>query len=193
VLKLGKTSRLILITGALGILCASLGVVYSQQGQEQKRLNQELSLSQQWLTQYSSAPLSSQQSELERRLAEAESRLQTARDSLSRSSVESIEASDTLLRIAEGCDVEITEIGSSAWMTQKLAGLSCSVLPLTVQVEGDVPGLIEFVYNWTKECSTGVVQSVEITASGTSDNETEGKGGRAVANVSMLIYSYRGD
>jgi hypothetical protein len=78
-------------------------------------------------------------------------------------------------------------------MTQKLAGLSCSVLPLTVQVEGDVPGLIEFVYNWTKECSTGVVQSVEITASGTSDNETEENGGKAVANVSMLIYSYRGD
>lgn len=191
-LKLGKTSRLILITGVLGILCASLGVVYSQQGQEQRRLNQELSLAQQWLTQYSSALLSSQQKDLERQLAEAESRLQTARDSLSRS-VESIEASDTLLRIAEGCDVEIIGIGSSAWMTQKLAGLSCSVLPLTVQVEGDVPGLIEFVYNWTKECSTGVVQSVEITASGTSDNETEENGGKAVANVSMLIYSYRGD
>lgn len=191
-MKLSKTSWLFLAVGIFAILGASLGLVYAQQVSEQSRLEQELSVAQLWFDKSSSEGLSSRQEELERRLAQVNRGLKTIETRLSQP-IESVEASDTLFVIAEHYGVEIIEVRSSTPTDAEVDGVACCVLPLAVQVKGDVSNLIDFVINWSGEYSTGVVNSVEITVpqlTGAGEQESEEE---ATANIRMLIYTYVGD
>lgn len=191
-MKLSKTSWLFLAVGIFAILGASLGLVYAQQVSEQSRLEQELSVAQLQFDKSSSEELSSRQEELERRLAQVNRGLKTAETRISQP-IESVEASDTLFVIAEHYGVEIIEVSSSTPTSEELKGVTCRVLPLAVQVKGDVSNLIDFVINWSGEYSTGVVNSMEITVpqlTGAGEQESEEE---ATANIRMLIYTYVGD
>lgn len=198
-MKFSKTSRLFLAIGIFAILLASLGVAYLQQVNQQDRLSEELSSAQLRLEKYSPEQLSSQQKQVESQLAKAQLRLKLAKANLFQS-IESIEASETLFEIAQACDVEITAISSSALATEEIEGATYSGFPLTVQIEGDVSDLIDFILLWSGEYRTGVVQSEEITIPETND-EGEGESGEETeeeveepsANLRLFIYSYRGD
>jgi len=191
-MKLSKTSWLFLAVGIFAILGASLGLAYAQQVSEQSRLEQELSVAQLRFDKFSTEELPSRQEGLERRLAQINWGLKTAETRLSQP-IESVEASDTLFVIAGHYGVEIIEVSSSAPTNGQLKGVTCRVLPLAVQVKGDVTSLIDFVINWAGEYSTGVVNSVEITIpqlTGAGEQESEEE---ATANIRMLIYTYVGD
>jgi len=195
-MKLSKTSWLLLTVGISAILGASLGLAYLQQAGERSRLEQELSAAQLQFDESSTEELSSQQEKLERRLVQAELGFKTAEARLSQP-VESIETSDALFVIAEHYGVEITDVSSSTPTDEQVDGVACCVLPLTVQVEGDVNSLIDFVINWAGEYSTGVVKSVEMTVPQLADvgeegNEAESEEETRV-NIRMLIYTYVGD
>jgi len=208
-LKLSKKAWLLLAGGIFIILAASLGTAYSQQDDEQGRLNEELALAQLRLGNYPAQQLelTSQQKKLESRLAMARSQLKNTRAGLSRST-ESIEASGGLFEIAGDCHVEVTEISSPGPTTRELEGVTLAVLPLTVRIEGEVLDLIDFVSRWTGDYSTGVVESVEISVPlppGEEEEEgeveeTEGAEEEAAveeqkpsAVINLLIYSYEGD
>jgi hypothetical protein len=180
-MKISKPARIFLTSGILVILVASLAVAYFNQTAEQHRLNDELALAQVRLNEYPAQlqQISSQRQELESRLAEAESQLQAAEVSLDQST-ESIAARDTLLVIARGCNVEVTEFSSERPGSETLEGVPFSALHLTVTVAGDVLSLIDFVYYWTEEYPTGMVESVEIGEEISS------------ATIELLIYSYEG-
>ena len=190
-MKLSKTTWIFLVIGIFIILAAGLGMAYSQQHQEQSRLNEELALAQLRLNKYPPQQVSSQKEELESQLAKAESQLKAARASLYQSP-ESIEASDALFDLAQLCNVEVTEISSPGLTTEALDGVTLSVLPLTVTVEGDVLNLIDFIYRWTEEYSTGMVKSAEIGVPRTTEEE-ETVGCKPSAIINLLIYSYEGD
>lgn len=187
-IKLSKVTWIFLTIGIFGILAFSLNMAYSQQSQERSRLNEELSSAQLRLKQYPTHQLSSQQKELESRLAKAESQLIATKASLFQS-IESIQASDTIFDIAEICNnVEVTEISSSSVTTETLEGVVLSVLPLTVTIEGDVLDLIDFISKWTKEYPTGVVKTVEIGIPELIEEEEEA--GKPSAIINLLIYTY---
>jgi len=211
-MKLSKTGWLFLGAGIFAILAASLGVAHSQQASERSQLTQGLSMAQLQLQKCDFEGLSSRQEELERSLARVESQLRTSKNSLSQS-IESIEASDALYDIAKDCGVEITEIHSSSPNNDELEGVSCAAVPLTVQVEGDLSRIVDFIHEWTRKYPTGMVRSVAITVPEVSDvgeEESEGEGeeegeaeseeeaeeeseGQASARINMLIYTYGGN
>lgn len=204
-LRLNKKRLLFLVIAIFAILSVSLGMIQSQQSQERGQLEQDLSLAQLRLNKIKNAsqPLSSWQEELENRLVQARSQLTTVKTGLFQL-IETIEVDDTLFDIAEACGVEIIGIASSAPADKELEGIPCSVLPLTVQIEGDITNLMDFVLKWTGEFHTGVVVSVGISPSGGSGDEEEqteeeATGEEAVeaeqasANLNLLIYTYRGD
>ena len=191
-MKLSKTALILLVVGIFVVIFAGLGVAYSQQGNEQRRLTEELDLAQLRLQKFPASQLASQREELENRLAQAESQLEKAKTDLIHL-IESIEASNTLYDIAETCSVEITEIRSFAQTHLGVGGIPCSALPITVQVEGEVLNLIDFIYRWTSEYPTGTVKSVEINAPEKSDEETEEEQAKPSAIISLIIYTYEGD
>ena len=201
-MKLGKTSLLVLSIGIFIVLCASLGMAYSRQSQEQSQLDQELSLVQQRLKQLSPEKLSTQQKELESRLVQTGSQIKAAKDNL-RQSLESIEATDALFTAAETYQVEIIRISSSALTEKELEGVTCSVLSLTATVGGEVPNLIGFVSNLSWQFPTGVVQSVKINVPEVTEEEGEEEGEgeegeeeeleKPSANIVLSIHTYEGD
>jgi len=177
--KLSKKIWLFLAIAIFAIVVTSLGMVQSQQAKEQSQLKQELSLAQLQLGKSKdlSQQLSSQREDLENRLTQAESQLTTAKAGLFQL-IETIEVSDTLFDIAEASGVEIIQITSSAPTDMELEGIACSALKSSVQIEGDVTSLIDFVLKWTETFRTGVVVSVRISppgVKGVEEEQTEGE------------------
>lgn len=188
-MKLSKKAQIALGVGIFVVLAGSLLMLYLQQGQEQSRLNQELDVAQLRLDKHPLDEFSFQIRELGWRLVQAESRISATKDSL-RQSVDSIEATETLLQVIEAQGVGIIEISSPGLSSEDLEGSVYSVLVLTVVVEGDVPELVHFIAELSSKFPTGVLESVEIT----DPAVTEGEAGSTEpsASLSLRIYSYEG-
>lgn len=184
-MKLGKTSWLLLTIGVFIIMFAGLGIVRYQQVQQQNQLNEELTLAQQELDQMQLEQLSYQQERLERQLSQTLSRQETAKTRLSQP-IESIATSSTLFDIATACGVEVTQISLSGVGNADLEDIPCSVQTFTAKVEGDVPGLVNFVTKLNDNIATGVVKSVAISIPEIT-SET-----KASANIQLIIYAYQG-
>ena len=195
-LKLSKKAWIVLAIGIFIIAFASLNMAYSQQGQEQIRINQELSLAQLRLARFSPEELSSQQQKLENRLAHTEWKLEVAKASL-RQLIESIEVTDTLFEVAETSGVEIIEINSPGLTSEELEGVAYSILALTAKVEGNVPNLINFILELNRKFPTGVLESVEIVVPGVIEGETGGEEieepAKPSAKLELFIHTYEGD
>ena len=189
-LKLSKIVWIVLAIGIFVILVAGLMLAHSQQGQEQIRINQELSLIQLTLPKYSPEELSSQQKELENRLAQTELEIKDAKASL-RQSIESIEATDTIFAAARTSNVEVLLVRSLGTPTTKvLEGLTLTFLSLTAKVEGDVPNLIKFVVELNVKFPSGAIESVEIIVPEAVEGEEEL---RPSADIKLFIHTYEGD
>jgi len=186
-LKLSKKSWLILIVGIAIAIFAGLWLARGQQVDEQEQLREELSIVAMRLeNSQNNEEISAQQAQLERQLSQTISQLETAKATLSQST-ESIAVSGTLFDIAEAIGVEITEISSSHLSGGSLGGITCSVLPLTITVEGDVADIISFVGSLNHDFNTGIVKSVEISIPETTSEET------VSANIQLHIYTFQGD
>lgn len=192
-MKLSKKAWIFLAVGIFVIAVASLNMAATQQGQEQSRLDEELSLAQQRLKKLASQQPSIQPEELESQLAQVEAQLKTAKASLAQS-IQSIEVTDTLFEVAETYGVEIIDIESPGVTSLTLEGLTCSALTLIVTAEGDVDNLINFVLELSEEFPTGVVESVEINVPEVSEEtEEEVETVKPSANLKLCIYTYEGD
>jgi len=185
-LKLSKKSWLILIVGIAIAIFAGLWLARGQQVDEQEQLREELSIVVMRLNGLQGEEISSQQGELEKQLSQTISQLETAKAVLSQSTG-SIAVSGALFDIAEAIGVEITEISSSGLSSDSLGGITCSVLPLTITVEGDVADIISFVGSLNHDFTTGIVKSVEISIPETTSEET------VSANIQLHIYIFQGD
>jgi len=185
-LKLSKTSWLLLTIGIFIITFAGLGIVRYQQIQEENQLGKELTLTETELNGFQLEQLSYQQAELEKQLSQATSQFETTKAMLSQPTG-SIYTSGVLFDTAEAYGVEVTELGSSSLASGELEGVPCSVLSLTARVEGDVSDLIGFITELNNNLATGVVQSVEISIPETTSEEEPS------ANIQLVIYTYRGD
>lgn len=201
-MKLNKKSLLFLAIAIFAILGISLGMVQSRQSQERDQLEQDISLAQSRLNKIKNAAesLSSRHKDMENRLVQAMTPLTTVKTGLVQL-IETIEVDDALFDIAETCGVEIMGIASPGPADKKLKGVPCSVLPLRVQIEGDVTDLIDFVLKWTEEFHTGVVVSVGINVPRPPEEAGAVEGAEEVvveeqkpsASINLLIYTYRGD
>ena len=185
-MKLTKKSWLLLTLGVFVITFAGLGAIQSQQVRQQKRLNEELALTELRLEGVQLEQLSAQQETLEKQLSQTISQSETAQAILSHP-IGSITSSSTLFDIARDYGVEVTEFSSSGLASGDLAGIPCSVLTLNTRVEGDVSDLIRFITKLNREFTTGIIKSVEI-----SMPETTGDA-KSLANIQLVLYTYQGD
>ena len=183
-MKLSKMSWLMIAVGVFAILLVGLGVVRSQQVSQQNESNEQLALAQSKVQGINLAQLSYRQEELERELSKTDSQSESAKTVLSQQ-IGSIAISDILFNIAEASDVNIIEINSSGVGSEELAGVTCSVLPLTAKVEGELAALVSYITTLNSNLPTGIVKSVEISIAGTTSN-------KASANIHLVVYAYRG-
>lgn len=192
-IKLSVTSLIFLVIGIAGILALSLNMAQVAQRQEQDLLNGQIELARMRLDKFPPQVLSSEKSELESQIAEAESQLKIDKASLYQSQ-ESIEATEVVFDLAEENLVEVTAVGSTGVTPETLEGVDLSMMTITVVVEGEVLDIVGFIYDWTHEYSTGVVQSVTITVpEATVGEDGEEIEGVPSATVVMSIYSYVGE
>ena len=184
-MKLTKTSWLIIIVGGFIIILAGLGIVRSQQVNEQSELSEKLALAQSKLQAIQLDRLSYRQKELEQQLSETISQSKTGRAILSQP-IGSITISDIVFDIAEANNVEVTEISSSGMAQNELEGVPCLTLPLITKVEGEVTDLVSFITQLNEDLATGAVQSLEISIPATTSEQ------KPSANIQLVIYTYQG-
>lgn len=184
-MKLSKTSWLVIIVGIFVIALLGLGVVRSQQVQQQNQLSEELASAELRLKGIQLKPLSHQQEELENGLSQTRSQLEAVKAIVSQP-IESITISSILFDTAEAHGVNLTEITSSSIASDRLEGLACSVLRLTAKVKGEVPKLVSFITGLNGNLTTGVMKSVEISI-------PEVAGEEASANIQLAVYTYQGE
>ena len=185
-MKLSKKSLLIIAVGIFIIALVGLWTVHSQQVNELNQLKEKLNTAELKLSGLQPEKSSQRQEELERQLNQTISQSETARASLSQP-IESIAISDIIFDIAEDYGVEVTEISSSGIANEELAGITCSALPLTAKVEGEVTDITSFITKLNEELATGVVRSVAISIPETTD-----EGEETSADIQVVIYTYRG-
>jgi len=184
-MKLSKTSYMVIVLGVVASVFAVLWVMRGKQIQERERLNDELSVATMILDKVKSEEGLSQQEGLEKQISQVLSQLETAKATLSQS-VNSIAVSGTLFNTAGAAGVEITNLSSSSYSTGDWQGVTFSVLPVTVTVEGDVPGILSFIGSLNRDLNAAVIRSAVITIPKATSEE------KPSANIQLSIYTYQG-
>jgi len=162
-MKLSKKGWTLLGVGILIVAFVSLGLTYLKQANEQKRLDEELFLAEQKLNSLELKSLYSEEEELDKHLSQLTAQLQSNPDKVVLSQpLISTDITDTLFDIAELCAVEIYSITSSGLGSGGLESLTCSALPITVTVKGDVANLITYITKLNDDFANGTVQAVQI-------------------------------
>ncbi len=179
-MKLNKNTLVLVGVCILLAVFIYLSASHSQQVEGQEKLNGEISLVKQRLNIVQVEQLSSQLESMNDQLSRATSDIEASKAMLSEE-VKSVDISDRLLEIAGISGVEVTSIISPGRGTDDLEGIICSILPLTVEVKGEISNIITFVSALNNSLTTGVVKTVDIKVS-----KEEGPS----ASVSLVIYTY---
>ena len=145
-------------------------MVRAQQLSHNDQLGEELALVETRIGQVQTEDLHSQKEALEKRLVQLESQYAVARDML-RQPIESIDVTDAIFNIAESCGVEIMEISSPGLTSEKLNGINCPTAQFVINVEGDVPDLINFIIKLNNDFVTGIVTSARIGVQESDEGE----------------------
>ncbi len=213
-MKLGKIAWLILGIGIIIIALGSLYMLYRGQLAEQERLNDALSLAQATVPKLAvdRTNLESTLTELQDKLAQATSRLKTAKAAFPTSSVESIEVDELLFQIADAWDLDITSLTAEEPSVQivevevediDVADVTYSVTSFTVAVKGEVTDILDFINTIVthEDFITATVEVVNITVpeplteeekADLTEEEIEEKE-KPSATIQLVIYSYRGE
>jgi len=204
-MKLSRTAWLILGIGIFAIAIGVLCWVFLQQMQEQKGLNNSLSLAQATLPRVISErnDLESQLPQVESELAEAELLLNGVKARFPES-VESIEYDEVLFDIADDCDLEIIELTASEPNDQEIEGITYSVTSFKVEVEGKYGGyvdktvgdILDFINTIVStEYSAGetnfvnaIIKEVNMEVPEPGDREE-----KPSATIKLDIYGYQGE
>jgi len=223
-MKLSKTSWLILGIGIFVIAFGGLCLVYFRQGNEREQLNDSLLVAQATLPK-----VISEKEDWERQLAQWESQLAQLKSELAQAklllaeskmsfpkAVESIEYDEEIFKIADNCDLDITEltsleprdkeaegITSSEPRDKELEVITFSVASFVVDVKGEVANILDFINTIATGdyFTTATVELVDIEVpqplteeekAGLTKEEIEDRE-RPSATVSLAIYAYKGE
>jgi hypothetical protein len=182
-IKLSKTSWLILAVGLFVVVAAGLGITRSQQAQEQGRLSDELTLSEQSLASIQIAGLAAQLAELQQSADQAQLQLDQAQQSLEQTVI-SVDITNEFFSIASTCGVTVISLSTSPILPNQYEGIGLTTTSLSAQVQGELSALIDFVESLNTEFTTGVIEATQIDIPQSDSEETPS------INIQMTIYSY---
>ena len=183
--KLSKTAWLLLGGGILIVAIISLLVIHKQQTVEQQTLNRELRADNSRLVALRLDQLSTQQSQLSQQNDQAMIDLAIIKQQVA-VNTNSIAGSECLYAIAKESGVTITSIGALASTPDKLGGVTTTVLPMTVTIEGDWLKLVDFITRLKTEFPTCLVQNADIIVPADPTQTPS-------ANLEFSIYTYKGN
>ncbi|MBN1643455.1 MAG: hypothetical protein JW856_01345 [Dehalococcoidales bacterium] len=201
-LKLSKTVFIVLGAGIMVLAVAILIMTYSRQAAEQKRLKDEMAVSQDRLSKLELVQLISRKESLEEELNQVSSELQDIKDTVGLP-INSISANDILFALARECNVTLTSSISSDVFTSRLNDIPCYILTMAISVEGELPDIVDFIFRLKTDFINGRVDSIGISTSGMPGEtteitelleiieETEGPS-NPTASIKFTIYSYKG-
>jgi len=196
-LKISK--RLFLIIGIGVFVIVGIGLVWVsfQQIGEQNELDEQLTSLQAKSSGVQLEQLSSRQAELEEQLSDNLTALEAVKATLSQQ-VGSVNVTSILFDLAKAYNVEVSEMTSPGPTTENLEGVTCSVIPLTAKIAGEVSNLVSFVTRLNSHFTTGVVKSVTITVLETTSSDNAStvlemtSSDNASANIQLVVYSHQG-
>ena len=204
-MKLSRTAWLILGIGIFVIVFISLYVVFLQQGREQQRLYDSLSLAQATLPDLVSdrEGLESQLTQLESELTQADSLLDEAEAKFPESA-EIIEYGEKLFKIADSCDLEIATLTAeeprdkeveSEPTDEETRAVTYSTTSFTVEVEGTVAHILKFINTIaTSEYSPNETNFINATIERVNMEVPEPGGEEEPkATIDLIIYGYEGE
>lgn len=214
-MKISKTTWYILGIGILVIAIGSLYMLYLQQGREQEQLNEALFTAQGTLPKLASerANLESTLTELEDRLAQATSKLETAKAAFPTSTTESIEVDELLFDIADDWELDITYLTASEPRDRKVKveveddvkaeDVTYLVTTFTVTVKGEVADILEFIDTIVthSDLTTATIElaNIEVPEPLTEEEKEElteeeiTEEEMPSATITLVIYAYKGE
>ena len=176
-MKIGKTTRWILLIGIFAILLISASVAYGRQQTEQNQLTSSIAQANQDFTKYSA-----QKKDLENKRREANSRIATAQSQFHQYT-EAIEIDEALFEIADDAGVTINALILSLPVKEEMGGVNYRVFSPVVTAEGEVlPELLIFSKKISESFSTVSVESVKIEI-GEGDEKS-----RIIINLKIYAY-----
>lgn len=212
--KLSRTAWLILGIGIFVIAMGGLYMVYRGQVSQQNELNSKLSQAQAILPQLVSQrqELESQLAILENDVAQTTSLLESAKARFPES-VDSIEYTEVLFKIAGDSGLKIVTLTASGTEDEEVEGIIYSVTLFDVVVKGEVDDVLDFVHvistsdgftTTTGELidfTTTTVELVDITVPDPlSEEEKEDMTAEEIdeaespsAAIKITVYSYKGE
>jgi hypothetical protein len=193
-MKFSKKSITLLATGIVMIMVICLTTLYNNNGEQQSELLSQLDLIQPVIAKSSTREVSSRIQDIEQRQIEAESQMKAAKAQLQQP-INAIVITDTLLDIAQITGVEIDKLNSPGIADTNIGDLGFTVLPIKLEVVGEVINLIDFISEFSKTYPTGLIKSVQMNIP-TEDEETEagdpenfGEVSLPSASLEIQIYS----
>jgi hypothetical protein len=185
-LKISKKVIIYIAVGVYIIAAASIGMITFQRLDEESKVKEELAVAQGSLSRASPERVSSQRSELEDKLAQTTQQYEAVKALMSQQ-IGNVRASSIVFDIAKSSNVEITALSSpSAWI-DTLQNVNCSVLSLTLAVEGDIRDLVRFITTLNSYIPTGFIKSIVMSIPEPGSEE------ESSADILLLIYTYQGD
>jgi hypothetical protein len=181
-IKIDKKVWLIIGIAILVIALVSLVRIYTQQVKEQEELRTSLAAQQTLLRN-----LTTNKEDLENKLDAAESLLNTSRVKFPES-VESIEYGEDLFKIAEDCNLELTQLSPSMPGTKTGGAVTYSVASFGVQVQGDMEDILDFIYAIRTGDGFKLPWSAEVKSVSIDTGGAAGPG----ATITLDIYGYKG-
>ncbi len=213
-LRLSRTAWLMLSIGIFVIAMGGLFMVYRGQVSQQQELNSELSQAQTELPILVSQreKLESQLAGMENDMAQVISSLESAKAKFPES-VDSIEYSEVLFKVAGDLDLKIVILTASGTEDEEVDGIIYSVTLFDVVVKGEVDDVLDFVHvisttdgftTTTGELIDFATATVELVDIGVPDPLSEevkedmtaaeiDEAESPSAAIKVTVYSYKGE
>jgi hypothetical protein len=161
--KLSKASWIFIVIGIILIAAVGLGMSRSQQTDQMASLTDQLAQSKQKLALVKNGDLITQKNELTRQLEQYTAQSESARKRLLFSE-DSISATDVLLASAAGYRLTVVNMSSPGESANNLGGMKCTSLPVSLQVEGNIHDITNFICNLSVLFPSSTVKTLQLTA-----------------------------
>ena len=194
-MKLSKSSWIILALGIVLIAGISLGMSRSQQAEQQKQLTEKLAQAKAKLATINIDELTGQKNRLTQQVEQYSTQTESVKQNLF-AAEDDIEATDIILESARSFQVEVVTITSPGVAFGELQGTRCRILPMKIQLNGDIDKLADFIYNLSQIFPTSIIQEVRLNneepATSGAGEKQPATAGTTSADISLVIYSYEG-
>jgi hypothetical protein len=170
-MKLSKTSLIVLIVGILVIAAAFLGWIYSQQLDQQKQIETQLTAAKTKLASIKLDDLNQQKEQATQQIEQLNALLLSNKDRL-KAPEDSIDATRIILEDARNHNIDIQSMTSTGQSSQKFEGTSLNALSIDVEFTGYINDIANFAVSLNEIFPTSIENLVQISRLGSNPTPT---------------------